>query len=394
MKRTAEFLLAMAAIAAVTYWLFGDRLMPFLTGEEPVAEAPAGGPGAGRPGRGNRPATVTLGTVELAPYAVVYEAVGTIEAEARVAVVSEIGGRVEEVLVAPGETVEAGAPLLRLDQRGQELDLATAEAQLAEARSALERVERLNASGSSAVSSVQVQEAQTAANLAQVAVDRAEFELDRRIIRAPIGGVVGLTEASLGDYLVTGSEITTVSAPDPLKVGFALPESAVSVLEPGLEVSVLLPSRIGQVLVAKITAIDTEIDPVTRLIGVEARLIGDLSGLRHGMIANVILEQEQAPLPMIPALSIAWTRTGASVFVSEAGTARSVPVTIRHRLDDQVWVNADLDAGDLIVVEGVQKVREGGTVQTLQLAQAGATGRQGRPAGAGRPAAQRGNGND
>lgn len=371
MKRAIEILVAVAAIAAVTYWLFGDRLLP---AESTGATSAAASAGPGGPGRGNRPATVTLQTVALSSYALTYESIGTIEAEARASVVSETSGRVEAVLVAPGEVIAAGAPLLRLDQRAQELDLATARAAMTEQADALERLERLNASGSSAVSSVQVQEAKTAVELAQVAVDRAEFELDRRTIRAPIGGTVGLVSVSLGDYLSTGTEITTVSEPERLKVSFALPERAVDILEPGLEVRVLLPSRVGQVHRARLTAIDTEVDPVTRLIAVEARLDGDLAGLRHGMIANVVLAQEQPPLPSIPALSISWSRDGASVFVSEGGTARRVPVTIRHRLDDQVWVKAELAEGDRIVVEGVQKVREGGTVQSLELAMAETAG--------------------
>ncbi|UOA32727.1 Multidrug resistance protein MdtA [Sulfitobacter sp. DSM 110093] len=378
MKRIAELLLGLMAVAAVNYWLFGDRLMPsegVVATEDIGAGAAADGrPGGGRPGGGppggNRAATVTMQPVELSPYALEYQAVGTVESTARVAVVAEASGQVEELLVAPGDRVAADAPLLRLEQRTQTLDLNSAKASLAEAENALERVERLSATGSVAVTSVQVQEAQTTTDIAQVAVDRAELALDRRIIRSPIDGVVGLIDARLGDYLNANAHITTVSVPEQLKVGFSLPERAVAVLEPGLSVDVLLPSRIGQVFKAQITAIDTEIDPVTRLIDVEAQLQGDVTGLRHGMIANVVLVEEQEAMPAIPALSIAWSREGASVFVAEQGTVRRVPVIIRHRLDDRVWVDGTLAEGDQIVVEGVQKLREGGQVQTLQLAQA------------------------
>ena len=77
-------------------------------------------------------------------------------------------------------------------------------------------------------------------------------------------------------------------------------------------VDVLLPSRIGRVFKGQITAIDTEIDTTTRLIDVEAQLLGDVTGLRHGMIANVVLIEEQAAMPAISALSISWSREGAS----------------------------------------------------------------------------------
>ena len=271
MKRIAELLLGLMAVAAVTYWLFGDRLMPSdgatATEETGAGTAPGGRQGGGRAG-GSRAAMVTMQSVDLSPYALEYQAVGTIESTARVAVVAEASGRVEELLVAPGDRVAADAPLLRLEQRTQALDLASAKASLTEAQNALERVQRLSSTGSVAVTSVQVQEAQTATNIAQVAVDRAELELDRRIVRAPIEGVVGLMDARLGDYLSANAQITTVSVPEQLKVGFSLPESAVAVLEPGLMVDVLLPSRIGRVFKGQITAIDTEIDTTTRLIDV------------------------------------------------------------------------------------------------------------------------------
>ncbi|MBY6116666.1 efflux RND transporter periplasmic adaptor subunit [Mameliella alba] len=367
MKRITELLVALAVLASATYWIFGDSLLPAIVGEGAASVTTGPAPAtSGAPGRGSRSATVTLETVQAEPYSLVFEAVGTVEAVSRVAIVSEASGRVDEVLVAPGDQVTAGQPMLRLDQRAQELDLATARAQLAEAADTLDRLQQLSASGSVAVTSVQVKEAQTAVKLAEVAVEIAEFELDQRVVKSPITGAVGLIKANKGDYLSTGIEIATVSKLDALKVGFALPESAVAILEPGLAVDVYLPSRIGQAFAATVSAIDTEIDPDTRLIDVEARLQGDISGLRHGMIANVVLAQEQPPLPAVPALSIAWSREGASVFVVEDGGARRVPVTIRHRLDDRVWVRGELGDGDRIVVEGVQKVREGGQVQTAQ----------------------------
>lgn len=367
MKRIIEWLCALAILAGAVFWLYGDRLWPQEAAPEAAADdaGPArGGPGGGR--GGNRAATVTLEAVDHSPYALSFEAIGSVTSAARVDVLAETSGRVEALLASPGETIAEGAALLRLDQRAEELDLATARATLKQQAEALARLEQLKASGSSAVSAVQVQEAETAVELAQVAVERAEFALDRRTIRAPIAGRLGLMDVALGDYLTTGTQITTVSEPDRFEIGFALPERAAVILEPGLSVEVRLPARVGQVYPAVVTAVDTEIDPETRLIRVEARLEGETGGLRHGMIANVALSQEQPALPSIPALSIAWAREGASVFVAEGTTVRRVPVTIRHRLDDRVWVEAALEPGARIVVEGVQKVRDGATVQEAE----------------------------
>lgn len=396
MKKSLETLLAVALALGIGYVMFGDRLSGGPSGEEAdgrTEQASGGGGAAGGPEGGGRQTVVTLEPVEVRGYRTVYEAVGTVEALARVVVQSEVTGRVTNVLFRPGDTVAAGAGLVALESRQQELEVARAEAELAEAQDALNRLQSLQTAGSAAVTNVQVQAARTAVELARVGLEAARFDREQRTITAPLDGTIGLTDVTVGTFVNSGDEIATISQVDEVKVVFALPENATEVLQPGLDVRVTLPSRPGRVFHAAVTAVGTEIDPTTRLIEVEATMDNSAVGLTHGTIADAEIAVEREPLPAVPSLALSWGRDGASVFVAEDGVTRPVQVTVAHRVNDTLWVEADLKAGDQIVVEGVQKVREGMTVVTAEQAASGArtapaTSAEDRPRSAGAAQAQ------
>lgn len=373
MKHLIGALVAIALVAGAAFYVFGPETGQTASGTDgTLAAQRAGGPPGGRPGgpgRGNLPSIVTLQTIETAPFQTLYQAIGTVEASARVTVQSEVTGRVQSVLIASGAEVEPGAPLVVLDTRSQELELASATAQLAEAQNTVDRYANLLSTNAGTVSAVSLQEAKTALELAKVALDRAQYELDRRTITAPIGGKLGLTDIAVGSYINTGTEVVTISNLDQVELRFDLPERATEVLRQGLPVRVTLPSRRGQVFAAEVSEVDTGIDPVTRQIEVVAVMDNTAHGLTHGAVASVIVAQEREPLPTVPAVAITWGREGAGVWVAEEGTARRIAVTVAHRVDDTVWVRGDLKDGDQIVVEGVQKVREGAQVMTAEQMQ-------------------------
>lgn len=351
------------------FFMFGDRLLPS-SAEEEVAESNAGGPAGRRGGGGGRPAVVTLEEITVEPFRIVYEAVGTVEALARVTVQTAVAGTVTRIGFTPGAEVREDDALLMLDARQQELALSSASATLEEAEETLARTEQLARSGS--ISATTLQDAQTAVSLAQIAVEQAEFDLGRRTVTAPLSGVIGLTDFTQGGYLNAGTEIATISQAEQVNIAFSLPERATAVLELGRMVRVTLPSRPGQSFSAQVSAIATEIAPVTRQIAVEAVMDNAEAGLTHGMIASVQMAVDQPPHAIVPALSLSWSRDEPSVYVSREGVAEQVPVTLRHRVNDQIWVEADLASGDQVVVEGVQKLRPGSPVMIAG---------QGRPRG-------------
>lgn len=120
----------------------------------------------------------------------------------------------------------------------------------------------------------------------------------------------------------------------------------------------------GRVFEGIVEGFERQIDSTTRTIKVRA-MVDNAEGLMlPGMIFNVVLSRENAPLPSVPAVALTWSREGASVWVVEDGKAQTVSAAIRHRANDTVWLEADLKPGQQVVVEGVQKLREGAAVVT------------------------------
>ncbi|MCZ4262080.1 efflux RND transporter periplasmic adaptor subunit [Limimaricola sp. G21655-S1] len=361
MMKTFGSLLVAALLVSGAWWIgFG----PETGAEEAPAESamPIRGPGGA--GGGGRAALVSTQPVEFIPYEDVYQAIGTVRAGHRVQVQSQVSGQVTESLIETGAEVEAGTPLLRLDDRVQQLALRTAKAGLAEALSTLSRYEALADGGNAAVTEVQVAEARTAVEIAAAAVEGAEHDLSERVIVAPIGGHLGMSEIERGTAISVGTDIVTISDLDEMRVSFSLPDRALGSLAPGVEVAMSLPTRPGTVYEAVISAVDTEIDPSTRQIAVEARLDAAQVPVLPGSVVNVVLAQPSDPAPSVAALAVTWSREGAGVWLDEDGTARRVPVEILHRAGDAVWLDAPLEPGARVVVEGTQKIREGGAIAT------------------------------
>lgn len=366
MKHVLSLLVATAIIGGTYFFTFVYESSD--SSEQAEAAVPsgrAGPPGRRRGGRGgNQASTVTMTSVKVEPFTELFSALGDVQADARVRVLSETSGRVTAVHMAPNITVEAGALLVSLNDELQKIAVRTAQIQLRQAQETLSRYETLAASGT--LTNTSLADAQVAVDIAQAALDKANYDLQQRSIIAPIVGTPGLTDVQVGSYLNTGTELVTLTNTKSLIVEFTLPDRASELLRPGYPVSVTAPSRPGAVLDGEITAYDNEINPETRLIGVRARFANVGGALQPGAIVNVLVTNTNEPLPSVPVSALTWSREGATVWVANDGKVSKVPVVVRSRENDTVWLDADLADGDQIVIEGVQKLREGSQVVTLE----------------------------
>ncbi|MHA6324005.1 efflux RND transporter periplasmic adaptor subunit [Roseivivax sp. CAU 1753] len=330
-----------------------------------AAPGPAGPAGASaRPGRSAPATTVVTAPLDLQPYVRVTNAIGTASALRSVDVVSDAGGTVTEVNLAANRQVAAGAALVRLDARTEELNLEIAQANLEQAQETLSRYERLRVNGNSTVTDVTLADARVALRLAQAAAGLAQVALDDRTIRAPIAGRLGLSDIGVGDTLTVGSVIAGIDQSDTLVIEFELPERMVGVLDAATEVLVSTPTFTGRVFQGTVTAFDSRIDSITRSVTVEAHIDNADGSLWPGMTFTVRLIQQSAPLPSLPSTAITWSRDGSGVWIDADGIAERVPVTQLFRRDDTVWIDADIAAGTMIVTEGAQKLRAGARIST------------------------------
>jgi RND family efflux transporter MFP subunit len=315
-------------------------------------------------GSRDRAAFVTLATVAVTPYDNHIRAIGTGRAKQSVEVVSDVSGTIESIHFSPNSDVGRGDPLVTLNSDLERIELDIARAEQAQAQATIRRYETLEKSGSGAVAAVTVEEARTALQLADASVERAEYDLSKRVITAPIDGRLGLDDLNEGAYLASGAKVVTIDDTATLVAEFVVPERAAEVLRLGYPIRATTPSIPGRTFEGEVTAFDSRVDAETRTILVRAEIDNPDGLLWPGMTFEIEMFDTGDPAPSVPAVSVVWGREGAFVWKVADGRATMVPVTIRSRLDDTVWVDADLAQGDRVVLDGVQKVYEGGGVTT------------------------------
>ncbi|MBB3993416.1 RND family efflux transporter MFP subunit [Sulfitobacter undariae] len=364
-------LLAVVVILAGSYYVSFGMPAPvadLLGVEQSSASNPdAGASGAQRGARGagggGRGATVVVTSpVEMAPYEDVMRAVGSAAALRSVNVVTEVSGAVIETNLSANREVVAGEVLVKLDARTEALNLEIAQAELEQAQSTFQRYERLGSSGNSTITDVAKSEANVAQRLAEAKVGLAEIALEERTIRAPISGRLGLSDLMVGDILAANSVIGTIDDSEVLLVEFELPERSIGMLTPEQRVLASTPTLRGRTFEGEIVEFDSRIDSVTRSVTVKMRVDNSDGLLWPGMTFSVRINHQSAPMSVLPSTAITWSRSGSSVWVDNEGKAEQVPVTIVFRRDDQVWIDADIAVGAMVVTEGALKLRAGASI--------------------------------
>lgn len=285
------------------------------------------------------------------------EAVGTSRAVQSVAVHPRTSGEVVAVNFEPGQPVEAGDVLVALDRRDEELAVELAEVRLQDAERLYERYQRAGDTG--AVLPTTLDAARTAVEAARIELGRARVALDYRTIKAPFSGYVGITDVDPGDRVNPDTMITTLDDRSALLVSFDVPEVLVGDLSVGDEVEVSTWQSRQPAAYGMVVDIGSRIDPVTRTFVARAWVENESDKLRPGMSFRVGLNLEGTPYPVIAETGVQWGADGAYVWSVEDRRARRVPVTIIQRQQGQILVDGELAEGDLIVVEGVQRVRDG-----------------------------------
>jgi len=308
------------------------------------------------PARAFRESIVTAAPVAVEPFTDHVRAVGTGRARQSVIVAANVAGLVDEVHFRPNSMVDAGDPLVTLDREAEAIALARAEAEYEQARAVNQRYQESDQRAAT-FSRAKIEEVETALTTAEAALKQARFEHDRRIIRAPFGGRIGLDDITIGQHLASGAEIVRIDDISALEIEFLVPEARAGEIAPGTPVQAMSLAQPGRITEGKITATDSHIDPATRTLRVRAELPNPDQALTAGATFTIDVPIEGTPLPVVPALAVQWSREGAFVWqIRDDGTVDKVPVVIARREGDRVFVEADLDDTMLVAVEGAQKL--------------------------------------
>ncbi len=291
------------------------------------------------------------------------EAIGTARANEAVSISSKVSNLVTRIRFLEGQQVRRGDILVELDGVEASAELMAARAALTESQGQLNRSRELFNTNALSQSQLDQLEATHSANQARVTT--AQSRLNDTLIKAPFDGRVGLRYVSVGSLVNSGTVITTLDDTRVIKLDFSVPESFVAVLKEGLSltaVSVAFPNR---QFAGKVASIDSRVDPTTRSVIVRAAVPNPDGALKPGMFLTVKMRQDRERVVMIAEQALVPEEGRQFVFVAEGDKAAKREVAIGRRKPGRVEIIRGLQAGDRVIVEGTQKVRDGGAIRDL-----------------------------
>ncbi len=297
--------------------------------------------------------------------------IGSVTAVRQVMVAPELGGRVTKLMFEAGAEVKAGDPLVQLDDGPDQGDLASYESQAHLAQLNLDRAKSLAKRDFAAQATVDQNDATL--QQAQAGIARTKALIEQKLIRAPFSGELGLREVQLGQYVQPGTTLVSLTDLGTLWVNFTLPERDRSKLAVGQPVEIQVDAYPGRSFQGKLTGIEPQVDPTTRVIRLQATLANPDHLLLPGMFANARLELPPTPdVVTVPETAVTNTLYGDSVFVVERAPgaqsgkqqlqARQTPVTIGQRFDGRIAIRSGVKAGDLVVASGQIRLFNGAVV--------------------------------
>ena len=292
-------------------------------------------------------------------------AVGSVNASEGVTVAPEIAGTVSEIAFESGATVKLGDLLVKLDTASEEAQLRSAEAQVDLAKLIRERTQKLRADNT--VSQSELDQADATLKQNQANADAIRATIDKKTIRAPFAGRLGIRLVNLGERLDAGKGIVSLQSLSPLFVDFSLPQQELARLQTGLKVSAVSDTYPDQVFEGELTVISPDLDAVTRSVRLRAKFKNTDERLRAGMFVRVsVVLPEAKPVLAIPATAILSAPFGDAVFVITGSTNLVVQqkfIRTGRMHGDFISVESGLKAGDRVVSDGIFKLRNGMSVE-------------------------------
>lgn len=381
-RRWVKWVLVLAVLGAVGFAIF------FRSEHQPVAGA---GPGGGRGGRGardaSRPMPVSAEPARKTDLSVRIVALGTVTPVNTVTVRSRVDGELQKIYFEEGKNVEAGAPLADIDPRAFEVQKLQSEAQLAKdtallenARVDLERFKTLLEQDSVAKQQVDTQAALVRQYEASIKVDQAAIEtsvlqLKYARVASPISGRIGLRLVDRGN-IVHASDATGIAVIiqlHPITVLFSIPQDEVSKVmkrfATGEPMSVDAYDRDGHTLLAtgKLVTIDNQIDATTGTVKLRAEFANTDDVLFPNQFVNVQLLVEQLQdVTAVPNAAVQRGTAGTFAYVvSSDNTVTARPVETGPSDKGMIVISKGLTPGDVVVTDGVDKLREGSQVDII-----------------------------
>ena len=313
--------------------------------------------GAGKRNGKKPPAIVVVQEVASAHEKIRVRVVGTARALRSATLHSASAGEIIRINFTADQQVTGGAVLLELDSEAEQLAVDLARIRLDDSRRTFERLRRLKSSG--AVANSTHDDAQSALKATRIELKRAEVNLADRHVVAPFSGRIGLTELDVGDRVDTDSAIASLDQREALLVRFEVPEALLGRIGKGDKVRVTPWSDRTIVAEGSVFDVGSRVNEQTRTFLVRARIANPNDALRPGMSFRVASDVIGQAYPMVPEIAVQWGGGGSFLWLIRDGKAHHVEATIVQRQEADILVDAAILPGDLVVVEGFHRMRDG-----------------------------------
>ncbi|HEX6750238.1 MAG TPA: efflux RND transporter periplasmic adaptor subunit [Longimicrobium sp.] len=321
-------------------------------GEAKTAGAGGAGPGA------MPPMPVDVDTARRQSVVDALRATGRIEAVQAVELRPDEQGRITRLLFQEGQSVARGTPLIRIDAAMLLAQAERAEAERDLAQQQLARVRRLREQNAAAPADLE--RAEAAARSAEAALGLLRLQIARTTVRAPFAGVVGQRLVSTGDYVTPATPLLTLQTVDPQRVVLDVPERHALQLRPGQTVEFTVAAQPGRMFQAQVEFIDPVVQRAGRTIVVKARAPNGDRLLKPGMFVEARLAIEtRANAIVVPEDAVQPLRTANVVWAVAGGKASRREVRLGARSQGFVEVLSGVQAGEPVVVGGLERMAEG-----------------------------------
>ena len=334
------------------------------------------GPGGPGGGRGGPPAQVEAVAAESRVFSSRIEALGTLEPRERVVLTANAADRVTGVFFEDGQRVAQGKVLMTLVNDEENAQLESARATEANAKLVYERNQRLAAAD--AVAQLELDRTKAAYDAAVANTGAIRARLRDRVLTAPFSGVLGFRQISTGAYVSPGQTVATLIDDTQMRLEFGVPSIYLTDLRAGLEITAVTKDIAGRNFVGKLTSIDNAVDPVSLSVKVRATLPNKDGVLKAGTSMSVQLVSKPRTSLAISEISVIAEGSKNFVYVVDStqqpATAKKTEVTLGTRERGVVEVLTGLKSGDVVITDGVLKVRPGGAVRVRSAEPAGGPG--------------------
>jgi RND family efflux transporter MFP subunit len=337
--------------------------------------APAGPPG----GQAMPPTPVVLVSARATPIEDASEYVASLKSLRSTTIQPQIDGQITKILVAAGDRVREGAPLMQIDARrqqaavsSQQAELAAAEAAVSYARQQQQRNNELYTAG--AISKAQLEQTDTAqrtaeANLKalQAQVQQQEVQLRFFTVSAPTAGVVGDVPVRVGSQVTPQTLLTTIDQNETLEVNASVPIERASALKAGLPLQVWTSDGAQQIAATTISFVSPHVDDQTQSVLVKGVVKNPNGALRAAQYVRARIVWKTADGLVVPVTAVLRINGQFFAFVAEPGTggaltAKQRAIKVGPIAGDNYPVLEGIKPGERVVVSGAQKLADGAPI--------------------------------